>query len=154
MGDGALTLDDLHNPVGQEEIKIVPVIVGAGGNTGTILAGVALHHFCFQLALERLRFRGWSDWNGFSNNWRIKCRGFVLGAGASTAIGSIGLGLVLTGVAGMISPVPNPARPRHPSRSTQIVLFFGHPEHLAGWNASSNRLRQNFDRQCCYFCWH
>ena len=42
VGDGALTLDDLHNPVGQEEIKIVPVIVGAGGNIGSILAGIAL----------------------------------------------------------------------------------------------------------------
>ena len=31
VGDGALTLDDLHNPVGREEIKIVPVISGAGG---------------------------------------------------------------------------------------------------------------------------
>ena len=43
VGDGALTLDDLHYPVGQEEIKIVPVIVGAGGGGGlSILAGVAL----------------------------------------------------------------------------------------------------------------
>ena len=42
VGDGALTFDDLHNPVGQEEIKIVPVIVGAGGNIGSILAGIAL----------------------------------------------------------------------------------------------------------------
>jgi predicted phage tail protein len=44
VGDGALTLDDLHNPVGQEEIKIVPVIAGAGGNQGlfTALLGAAL----------------------------------------------------------------------------------------------------------------
>ena len=42
VGDGALTLDDLHNPVGQEEIKIVPVIAGAGGDVGRTLLGAAL----------------------------------------------------------------------------------------------------------------
>ena len=42
VGDGALTLDDLHNPVGQEEIKIVPVIAGAGGGVGQTILGIAL----------------------------------------------------------------------------------------------------------------
>ena len=104
-----MTVDDLHNPVGREEIKIVPVVAGAGGNFAQIFAGIALVGFAIATAgagTGFFRFRGWIDWNGFSNNWQFSFRGFVLGAAAFTAIGSIGLGLVLTGVAGMISPTP------------------------------------------------
>jgi predicted phage tail protein len=36
-------LDEIHNPTGQsEEISITPVLAGAGGGVGKILAGVAL----------------------------------------------------------------------------------------------------------------
>ena len=98
VGDGALTLDSLHNPVGQEEIKIVPVIVGAGGNTGTILAGVAL----IGIAIA-------SAGAGFAAG--AKGIGFISTAGAGTfsaaaVAGNIGIALVLGGVAGLISPTP------------------------------------------------
>lgn len=99
VGDGALTLDDLHNPVGQEEIKIVPVIVGAGGNTGFILAGVAL------IALSAVTFGGSAAFAG-----AFSATGIGAGAGA-TAGGSIlllklGAALTLYGVAGLIAPTP------------------------------------------------
>ena len=99
VGDGALTLDDLHNPVGQEEIKIVPVIVGAGGNTGLIIAGVAL------IALSAVTFGSSAAFAGAFSATGI-------GAGtAATATGSIallklGAALTLYGVAGLISPAP------------------------------------------------
>ena len=99
VGDGALTLDDLHNPVGQEEIKIVPVIVGAGGNTGLIIAGVAL------IALSAVSFGSSAAFAGAFSAGGI-------GAGtAATATGSIallklGAALTLYGVAGLISPTP------------------------------------------------
>jgi len=84
VGDGALTLDDLHYPVGQEEIKIVPVIVGAGGGTGSIIAGVAL--VAFSLLLPGV--------------------GAAIGGALMTKIGVLGGALILGGIAQLISPVP------------------------------------------------
>ena len=100
VGDGALTLDDLHNPVGREEIKIVPVIVGAGGNTGFILAGVAL------IALSAVSFGAGT---AFAGSFGVT--GIGAAAGAATATGSIallklGAALTLYGVAGLLSPAP------------------------------------------------
>ena len=98
VGDGALTLDDLHNPVGQEEIKIVPVIAGAGGNVGSILAGVALITTAIVLAPVS---------GGTSVGFLGATGSGFLTAGASVAIGNIGVALVLGGVAGLISPTPS-----------------------------------------------
>lgn len=84
VGDGALTLDDLHNPVGQEEIKIVPVIVGAGGATTQILAGLAI--------VAAAVF--------------IPGLGLGLGGALVTKVGLVGGALVLGGVAQLISPTP------------------------------------------------
>ena len=85
VGDGALTLDDLHNPVGQEEIKIVPVIVGAGGDGGgSILAGLAI--------VAAAVF--------------IPGLGLGLGGALVTQIGLLGGALILGGVAQLISPAP------------------------------------------------
>lgn len=107
VGDGALTLDDLHNPVGREEIKIVPVIVGAGGNTAgilSIIAGVAL----IGVAIA-------SAGAGFALG--AQGVGFISTAGAGTfsaaaLAGNIGIGLVLLGTASLISPTP--ATPQGP----------------------------------------
>jgi len=94
VDDGALTLDNLHYPVGQEEIKIVPVIVGAGGNVGSILIGAAL-------IAASIFIPG------------AAAIGFGLQFGAiSMGVGVIGAGLVLNGIAGMLSPVP--ATPQGP----------------------------------------
>ena len=99
VGDGALTLDDLHNPVGQEEIKIVPVVVGAGGNSAgvlSIIAGVAL----IGVAIA-------SSGAGFALG--AKGIGFVSTTGSFSAAalaGNIGIGLVLLGTASLISPTP------------------------------------------------
>ena len=42
VGTYDLGLDEIHDPAGQQDIKIVPVIAGAGGGVGKILAGIAL----------------------------------------------------------------------------------------------------------------
>jgi predicted phage tail protein len=99
VGDGALTLDDLHNPVGQEEIKIVPVVAGAGGGgVGQILAGIAIIGLSFGIGA-------------------IASAGVTLGGLAGigtvgTAFVGIGASLVLGGVAQLISPTP--ATPQGP----------------------------------------
>ena len=104
VGDGALTLDDLHNPVGQEEIKIVPVVVGAGGNIGSILAGVAL------IGLSFVTFGGaflGGAGAGLNATALVGASGVGLYASAGSAVlGLLGASLTLYGVSGLISPTP------------------------------------------------
>ena len=98
VGDGALTLDDLHNPVGQEEIKIVPVVVGAGGNLGRIFLGVAL------IGLSFVSLGAGTAFAGIGGSTLL---GGTAAAGVgSTFLATTGLSLALTGVAGLISPTP------------------------------------------------
>jgi hypothetical protein len=100
VGDYDLAEEELHHPAGQQVIKIVPVIVGAGGRNGAIgqiLAGVALIALSF--AIPGLAF------------------GAVLAGQISSGVGNailiggqiiagIGASLALGGVAQLISPVP------------------------------------------------
>ena len=89
-------IDELHYPIGQSEIKFVPVVSGAGGNLGKILLGGALIAMSFGvggLFTSPLAFGGGGI--GFAS----------AGLGAKAAFG-IGAGLVLSGVSGMLFPVP------------------------------------------------
>jgi len=91
-GEVDLTLDELHYPAGQEEVRIVPVVVGAGGATGQILAGVAIIALSFGIGA-------------------IASAGVTLGGLAGigtvgTAFVGLGASLVLGGVAQLLSPVP------------------------------------------------
>jgi predicted phage tail protein len=78
IGSYDLDKDELHDPAGQQEIKIVPVVVGAGA-VGKIIAGIALVALSFIPGIGAL---------GVS---------LMLGVGSS---------LILGGVAQLISPVP------------------------------------------------
>lgn len=42
VGKASVKLNELANPSGKQEIKFVPVLQGAGGNTGMIILGAAL----------------------------------------------------------------------------------------------------------------
>ena len=85
--------EDIHNPIGQSDISIVPVITGAGGGAGKSLLGLALIGVAFMLPvavpLAPLKFGGLG--------------GFV---GANSFIANIGLGLTLMGVNEMLFPLP------------------------------------------------
>ncbi len=91
VGSYDLSADELHDPAGQQEIKIVPVVAGAGV-VGRILAGVAIIALSFGIGA-------------------IASAGVTLGglAGIGT-VGTIGVGigvsLVLGGVAQLLTPVP------------------------------------------------
>jgi len=92
VGKYALTAEELQDPAGQQEIKIVPVLAGAGGRTAAIIAGVALIALSFGIGA-------------------IASAGVTLGglAGIGTVgtIGvSIGVSLVLGGVAQLLTPTP------------------------------------------------
>jgi predicted phage tail protein len=83
IGDYDLSADELHHPAGQQEIKIVPVMAGAGA-VGRIIAGVALLVASFAIP----GFAAWAGPTAYS---------LIIGVGAS---------LVLGGVAQLLTPVP------------------------------------------------
>ena len=91
--------DEIHYPVA-EEIKIVPVITGAGGSTGKILAGAALIGLAFAVP-GGIAAAGWT-------------KGITYGAGAagfaSKAMVYIGAGLALSGVSELLFPLPKPEK--------------------------------------------
>ena len=82
---------------GSEPIRIAPVISGAGGNGGKILAGAAL----ITAAIVFAPVAGAAQ-AGFMGSAGTG----ALGATASVAIGNLGAALVLSGIAGIISPIP------------------------------------------------
>lgn len=93
LGDYDLSEDELQAPAGQQEIKLIPVVAGAGA-VGRIIAGVAL------VALAFVSFGA----------------GAFAGLGAAGAFGSsvlftVGASLVLGGVAQLLTPVPTISSP-------------------------------------------
>ncbi|HQT38706.1 MAG TPA: hypothetical protein PK231_04715 [Acidocella sp.] len=95
-------LDDIHNPSGRAEIKIMPAIRGAGkGGIFEIFAGIALIAASFIPGLN-----------------------VALWAGASVTLASmafsVGVSLVLGGVASLLSP-----HPKTPAQTQASYLFNG-----------------------------
>jgi predicted phage tail protein len=86
VGSYDLSLDEIHDPAGSQEIKIVPVMAGAGA-AGRIIAGVAL------IAGALIIGQPW------------------LGAFAFNAIIGVGIGLTLGGVSQLLTPVPTLSAP-------------------------------------------
>ena len=84
--------EEIHHPIGQEDIHIVPVISGAGGNnTFKILAGVALIGLAFATG-------------GGSLAAITAAKGFT----AAKVMLSVGVSLTLQGVSGVLFPLPKP----------------------------------------------
>ena len=83
VGPYDLAVDEIHDPAGQQDIKIVPVIAGAGA-VGRIIAGIAL--VAFSLLLPGV--------------------GAAIGGALMTKIGLLGGALILGGVAQLLTPVP------------------------------------------------
>jgi predicted phage tail protein len=83
VGTYDLALDEIHDPAGQQDIKIVPVVAGAGA-VGRIILGVLL--VVAAIAIPGL--------------------GLGLAGAAVTAVGVFGGSLILGGVAQLLTPVP------------------------------------------------
>lgn len=107
VGKYALAYDELHDPAGQQEIKIIPVIAGAGGGaSGKILVGIGLIALAFVIGPAAGGFLGiGAGLGGATGAGAAVSMGLVGGAFAS-AVGFVGLSLVLGGVAQLLSPVP------------------------------------------------
>lgn len=91
----------------QATISITPVLTGAGGNTGTILAGIGLVAAAIILAPAGGGFLGLGAGLKASVTSGL-ATGFI-SSSVSTAIGSIGAAMILGGVSQLISPTATPA---------------------------------------------
>ena len=101
VGTTALTLDELHYPAGSDDIKIIP-IVGGAGNTGRIILGVALIAAAITFAPAGAGIMG--------TNMTLGMSGFAAVGGGFSAYAlaaNIGMLLVLSGIAGFLTPVPD-----------------------------------------------
>ena len=83
--------EDIHNPIGQSDISIVPVITGAGGGVGKTLLGIAL------IGVSLVTGGGFAA---------LKAGGLT---NVFSSIGlNVGVGLTLMGVSEMLFPLPQP----------------------------------------------
>jgi predicted phage tail protein len=95
VGNYDLTLNEIHDPAGQQDIKIMPVIAGAGGkgmSIGTILLGVALVALAFVPGVGI----------GLSTVAGQAAAGFTA---AGKVLLTLGATLALTGISQLIAPV-------------------------------------------------
>ena len=113
VGKDDVDKEDLHNPIGQDDIHIVPVITGAGGNSpfGRILLGAALigASFLFPGA-------GMFGTQALGATGTAGLAGAGIATKIGTAISAIGAGLVLNGVSEMLFPMPKPEMPEDDPR--------------------------------------
>ncbi len=106
--DGSdITLDEVHHPVGTADIKIIPVVGGAGGrNTRMILIGAALigASFFFPGAgMFGTQAIGATGSAGLAaSGWTAAGIGTTIG----TMVSAVGASMILYGVAGMLTPTP------------------------------------------------
>ena len=92
VGDSDIGKEEIHYPIGKEDIHFIPVIQGAGG-VGKVLGGALLIGLAVATGGTSLAL-------GFG--------GFTGGLGISAIVGNIGLALTLTGVSEMLTPTPQP----------------------------------------------
>ena len=99
VNDWELAKEELHYPTGQSDIQIIPVIGGAGGNTGKIIAGVILIGLAFATGGASLA----AGSGGVSLSYQATAWGGAWMAQTAVAVGGY---LTLSGVAGLLTPVP------------------------------------------------
>ena len=90
---------ELFNPMGQQEIKIVPVVTGSIGGFKRILAGIALISIAVFNPAAGL---------GLGQGTSAFLFGTSGGAALAAAAGNLGIYLALSGATQMLSPVPTP----------------------------------------------
>ena len=106
VGKDEIDETELFNPIGQQEIKIVPIAIGSRGVT-RVLAGAALIGLTVAtggfgtFAASGGGFSGISFGAGTVGN-------ITLGSSLAAAAGNLGIYLALSGAAQMLTPVPQP----------------------------------------------
>ena len=97
VGNYAVNEEEIHHPIGQEDIHIVPVISGAGGGLGKTLLGAALIGGAFL-------FTPLTAGSFFSPI--VAPGSFAAASGITKAAVALGGALVLSGVSDMLFPLP------------------------------------------------
>ena len=129
VGNYEITENEIHDPIGQQDIHIIPVISGAGGDTfNTILLGAALIGASFF-------FPGAGLFGTVSTSGQIAAgttlTGFTAGGTVGTLIGTgisaIGAGLILQGIGNILYPVEDPTFEDNP----QISFNFAGTQNTA-----------------------
>ena len=99
-GNWEISEEELHYPTGSNDIQIIPVVGGAGGNTGRFIMGIALVGI------------------GFAVGGGVFGASLAKNLGAISFVKNMGMYLALTGIAGMLSPVETlPENEQDPRRS-------------------------------------
>ena len=102
VGNYAVDKDEIHHPIGQEDIHIVPVIAGAGrGVLGKVLLGAALIGGAFLTGGVSFTFVPVP----YANAGAISG---ITGSFIGKAAVYLGASLVISGVAEMLFPLPTP----------------------------------------------
>ena len=101
VGKDEIDETELFNPIGQQQIRIVPVVKGSKGFT-RILAGAALITFAGISGGASLAGLG------FKATVATGATSATLGAALTAAAGNLGIYLALSGAAQMLTPVPTP----------------------------------------------
>ena len=97
VGNYSIDEEEIHHPIGQEDIHIVPVISGAGRGFGKVLLGAALIAGAFFVPGGLALSQGISTGFGFANA-SFLAKGMVY----------LGASLALQGVSEMLFPLPKP----------------------------------------------
>jgi len=93
----------------REVFSITPVIAGAGGGVGRILLGAALIAVAIAAPGAGFALSGFATTGvAASGAVGVIAPGFALASTLAAAAGNIGIGLVLSGVAEVLSPQPKP----------------------------------------------
>ena len=100
VGNYAVNEEEIHHPIGQEDIHIVPVISGAGGGLGKTLLGAALIAGAFFMPVAA---------GGASLMKGLTVAGEFAKVGMLTkAMAGVGVMLTISGVSEMLFPLPKP----------------------------------------------
>ena len=103
QGGSSMGYDELQLPFGSKPLLVVPVISGSGGSTGQILLGVGL--VALAIINPAVGF-GLGGAAGFGAGAVAGAASATLGATLVAAGGTLGIGLILSGTAQLLSPQP------------------------------------------------
>lgn len=103
QGGASMGYDELQLPFGSKPMMLVPVISGSGGSTGQILLGVGL--VALAIINPAVGF-GLGGAAGFGAGAVAGAASATLGATLVAAGGTLGIGLILSGTAQLLSPQP------------------------------------------------
>ena len=99
VGNYAVNEEEIHHPIGQQDIHIVPVISGAGSGTGKILLGAALIAGAFFMPVAAGNV-------GLAKGLFGTAGSFAKVGFFTKAMAGVGLMLTVNGVSEMLFPLP------------------------------------------------